>query len=140
MRSNAVEQTGVCAMASSEAMASHAGNWQCTALADASIMAGRCNDGISRGQNVKRKPKASATIVQSNGQIGKPEQQTTSLRNEVKEALLSVLRDSEASAASKASAGRTLLEYFSDDKSATKSKRGAELSASELDAAIAELE
>jgi hypothetical protein len=64
----------------------------------------------------------------------------SSLRNEVKESLLSVLRSSDASAASKASAGRTLLEYFADDRSAAKSKRGVELTAAELDAAIAELE
>jgi hypothetical protein len=53
---------------------------------------------------------------------------------------LNVLRSSDASAASKASAGRTLLEYYADDKSATKSKRGIEMSAADLDAAIAELE
>jgi hypothetical protein len=82
--------------------------------------------------------KASATIAQSNEQQEQPS--STSLRNEVKQALLNVLRDSSASAASKASAGRTLLEYFSDDKSATKSKRGIEMSAADLDAAIAELE
>jgi len=77
-------------------------------------------------------------IVQS----AKPQEQssTASLRDEVKQALLNVLRDNDASAASKASAGRTLLEYFSDDKSATIGKRGADLTASELDAAIAELE
>ena len=81
----------------------------------------------------------------------KPREQTTqsakpidnlarnSLREEVKESLLSVLRSSDASAASKASAGRTLLEYYADDKSAP-NKRGVELSAAELDAAIAELE
>jgi hypothetical protein len=34
----------------------------------------------------------------------------------VREALRNVLRDAGASAAAKASAGRTLLEYFSDDK------------------------
>ena len=80
-----------------------------------------------------------ATIAQNE----KPQEQPlamNSLREEVRQALLSVLRDSSASAASKASAGRTLLEYFSDDRSATIGKRGAELSASELDAAIAELE
>ena len=88
---------------------------------------------------MKPKPKASATIAQSKEPIGKQEP-ITSLREEVKQALLNVLRSSDASAASKASAGRTLLEYFSDDRSATIGKRGVELSASELDAAIAELE
>jgi hypothetical protein len=61
------------------------------------------------------------------------------LREEVKQALLNVLRSSDASAASKASAGRTLLEYFADDKAATNNKRGVELTASELDAAIADI-
>ena len=77
-------------------------------------------------------------ITQSERLIG--DRSKSSLREEVKESLLSVLRDKTASAASKASAGRTLLEYFSDDKSAVNSKRSAELTASELDAAIAELE
>jgi hypothetical protein len=84
------------------------------------------------------KRKRSEPIEQSNEPIEQAGSQ--SLKSEVKQALLNVLRSSDASAASKASAGRTLLEYFSDDKSATKGKRGAELSASELDAAIAELE
>lgn len=75
-------------------------------------------------------------------QSAKPIEQpsTASLREEVRESLLNVLRDSAASAASKASAGRTLLEYFADDKAATKGKRGIEMSAADLDAAIAELE
>ena len=63
-----------------------------------------------------------------------------SLREEVKESLLNVLRSSDASAASKASAGRTLLEYFSEAESISNKRRGVELTASELDAAIAELE
>jgi len=64
-----------------------------------------------------------------------------SLRNEVKQALLNVLRSSDASAASKASAGRTLLEYFSEAESVgADRRRGADLTASELDDAIAKLE
>ena len=62
------------------------------------------------------------------------------LRNEVKESLLSILRDSSASAAAKASAGRTLLEYFDDsESSSTTARRGADMSAAELDQAIADL-
>jgi len=79
-----------------------------------------------------------APITQNAEPIG--DRAKDSLKEEVKQALLNVLRSSDASAASKASAGRTLLEYFSEDKSATIGKRSVELSASELDAAIAELE
>jgi len=64
----------------------------------------------------------------------------TSLRSEVKQALLNVLRDPSASAAAKASAGRTILEYFSDGESNAERRRGAEMTAAELDAAIAELD
>jgi len=80
----------------------------------------------------------SETTAQSSAQIDKLE--GTSLKAEVKEALLNVLRSSDASAASKASAGRTLLEYFSEAESISNKRRGVELTASELDAAIAELE
>ena len=66
---------------------------------------------------------------------------SATLRDEVKQALLNVLRDSDASAAAKASAGRTLLEYFSDDESSSSSsRRGAEMTAAELDAEIARLD
>jgi len=71
----------------------------------------------------------------------KPESAQASLRDEVKQALLNVLRDSSASAASKASAGRTLLEYFSESESVGADKRrGADLTSAELDDAIALLE
>ena len=77
-------------------------------------------------------------ITQSAKPIG--DSARNSLREEVKQALLNVLRSSDASAASKASAGRTLLEYFSEAESISNKRRGVELTASELDAAIAELE
>jgi len=64
----------------------------------------------------------------------------TSLRNEVKQALLLILRDPGASAAAKASAGRTILEYYSDSESSVDRRRGAEMTAAEIDAAIAELD
>jgi hypothetical protein len=66
---------------------------------------------------------------------------TATLREEVKQALRDVLRDKDASAAAKASAGRTLLEYFSDSESAhLNARRGADMSAAELDAMIARLD
>jgi hypothetical protein len=66
---------------------------------------------------------------------------SVTLRQEVKEALRAVLRDPAASAAAKASAGRTLLEYFDDSESSHASaRRGADMSAAELDAAIARLD
>ena len=76
-------------------------------------------------------------------QSAKPIEQagTASLKQEVKQALLTILRDSSASAASKASAGRTLLEYFSESESVgADRRRGADLTATELDDAIALLE
>ena len=60
-----------------------------------------------------------------------------SLRDEVKESLRSVLRDPLASAAAKASAGRTLLEYFDDTETHTNTRRGADMTAAEIDHAIA---
>ena len=62
------------------------------------------------------------------------------LKDIVKQALLAILADPEASAAAKASAGRTLMQYFSEDNQGVSRKRGADMSAAELDAAIAELE
>jgi len=79
-----------------------------------------------------------APITQNAEPIG--DRAKDSLREEVKQALLNVLRSNDASAASKASAGRTLLEYFSEAESVNHKRRGVELTASELDAAIAELE
>jgi len=64
----------------------------------------------------------------------------TSLHDEVKQSLLTILRDDLANAAAKASAARTLLEYFDDTKHHTNSNaRGSELSAAELDAMIEQL-
>jgi len=84
-------------------------------------------------------PKKAEPIAQSAKPIG--DRSKDSLREEVKQALLNVLRSKEASAASKASAGRTLLEYFSEAESVVADKRrGADLTAAELDSAIAELE
>jgi len=60
------------------------------------------------------------------------------LRDIVKEALLNVLKDQEASAAAKASAGRTLLQYFDNENNNLAKRRGADMTAAELDSAIAE--
>jgi hypothetical protein len=61
-----------------------------------------------------------------------------SLKDEVKQALLEAMRDPSAPAAAKVSAARALLDHFSDGESANHSdKRGAELTATELDEEIA---
>jgi len=63
-----------------------------------------------------------------------------SLKQEVKQALLNAMRDPSAPAAAKVSAARALLEHFSDHESANHSdKRGAELTAAELDREIERL-
>ncbi|WLB24936.1 hypothetical protein QIH85_23945 [Bradyrhizobium japonicum] len=62
-----------------------------------------------------------------------------SLRTEVREALRKVLADSSASAAAKASAARTLMEYFDDEDSAGSGRRASEMSADELDQEIERL-
>lgn len=60
------------------------------------------------------------------------------LREIVKQALLNVLNDPKATAAAKASAGRTLLEHFGQADQGL-SERGADMSAAELDSAIARI-
>jgi hypothetical protein len=60
------------------------------------------------------------------------------LRDEVREALLTILRDEAASAAAKASAARTLLEYFSEQRPLGEQSADT-LSEDELDAEIARL-
>jgi hypothetical protein len=66
---------------------------------------------------------------------------TVTLRQTVKQALLNVLLDVSASAAAKASAGRTLLEYFDDAEHArgASGKRSAELTLDELEREIESL-
>ena len=68
--------------------------------------------------------------------------QSATLKETVKQALLAILLDDNANAAAKASAGRTLLEYFGEQEqglSGASGKRGAELSVIELDREIARL-
>jgi hypothetical protein len=72
--------------------------------------------------------------------MAQSESSQTTLKEIVKDALLKILADSEASAAAKASAGRTLMQYCSEENQRLSGKRGADMSAAELDAAIAELE
>jgi hypothetical protein len=61
-----------------------------------------------------------------------------SLRDEVREAMRAVLRDPAASAAAKASAGRTLMEFFAEEAPG-RGRRSTELTVDELDAEIARL-
>ena len=138
MQSNEGALIADCVMPLQSIVASNAAIWHCAALLDAACMAAYCNNGISRGQNVRAKQ--NVKTAQSKEPIEPQEPQAASLKGEVKEALLNVLRSKDASAASKASAGRTLLEYFSEAESPSNKRRGVELTASELDAAIAELE
>jgi hypothetical protein len=64
----------------------------------------------------------------------------TSLREEVREAMRAILRDPGASAAAKASAGRTLMEFFEGPENGPGGgRRSTELTADELDAEIARL-
>jgi hypothetical protein len=137
MQSNEGGLIADCVMPLQSIVASNAVIWHCAALVDAACMVAYCSNGISRGQNVQAKRRGQT--VPSKGQTGQLDPQAASLKSEVKQALLNVLRDSTASAASKASAGRTLLEYFAETESTGK-KRGAELTSAELDAAIAERE
>jgi hypothetical protein len=62
------------------------------------------------------------------------------LKQEVREALLGVLRDNTAPATARASAGRTLYEMFKDEEGGSSdSKPAVEMSSEELDAEIARL-
>jgi hypothetical protein len=82
-------------------------------------------------------PKRQAIVAPMVDDIGE-QGSVVSLRQEVKEALREVLRSKDASAAAKASAGRTLLEYFDDSESSHASaRRGADMTIAELDHAIA---
>jgi len=55
--------------------------------------------------------------------------------------MLAILTDKSAPAAAKASAGRTLLEYFSEhDSHGISGKRSAEMTLDELNAEIASIE
>ena len=64
----------------------------------------------------------------------------TSLEDEVRQALRSVLHDVSASAAAKASAGRTLLEWFGGGKGESgRGRRATELTMDELNDEIARL-
>ena len=64
-----------------------------------------------------------------------------SLRAEVKDALLAILRDGAAPGSAKASAARTLAEfYFEDEDNAVERRPATELSIDELDEQIARME
>lgn len=80
----------------------------------------------------------SGGIKPVNSEAPAPRNEQASLKAIVREALLAILDDSGASAAAKASAGRTLLEYFADE-SAIGKRRGADMTAAELDSAISQM-
>jgi hypothetical protein len=61
------------------------------------------------------------------------------LRDIVRKALLAILDDSDASAAAKASACRTLMQFFREDNQTLSGRRGADMTAAELDSMIAGL-
>jgi len=84
-------------------------------------------------QNGKAKP--ADTVQGGLSNMGESQSCQGTLKSVVRNALLQILKDSEASAAAKASAGRTLLQYFSEE-SATQ-RRGADMTAAELERAIA---
>ena len=65
--------------------------------------------------------------------------QKRALRDEVREALLDILRDRKAPASARASAGRTLADYFADDDSGAQ-KRAQEMTADEIDEEIATIQ
>jgi hypothetical protein len=65
-----------------------------------------------------------------------------SLKTEVKDALLGVLRDDKAPAMAKASAGRTLIDIFREDEASNDAegrKPVVEMSEADIDAEIARL-
>jgi hypothetical protein len=76
------------------------------------------------------------------GSEGREKEKDSTLRELVKQSLLAILTDSTANAAAKASASRTLLEYFSNDRTINGSgkSRGADMTLAELEQSIAELE
>lgn len=76
--------------------------------------------------------KTRLTIIRGADSNGPAPQAT--LRDTVRNALLELLKDPASSAAAKASAGRTLVKYFDD--TAPNARRGADMTAEELDAAI----
>jgi hypothetical protein len=61
------------------------------------------------------------------------------LKDRVREALLAILDDSDASAAAKASACRTLMQFFREENQTLSGRRGADMTAAELDSMIAGL-
>ena len=90
----------------------------------------------------KRKPLTAsiAQVQEDTSEVRTATLPQPSLHDEVRQSLLNIIRDEGANAAAKASAARTLLEYFADSKPhASSNARGVELTASELDAMIAQL-
>jgi len=66
--------------------------------------------------------------------------QKVALRDEVRDALLKILRDASSAATARASAARTLCEYFGDEDGTGGHKRAEEMTADEIDAEIASIQ
>lgn len=66
--------------------------------------------------------------------------QKTVLRDEVRDALLNILRDKTSPATAKASAARTLCEYFGEEAGSGEGKRAEEMTVDEIDAEIASIQ
>jgi hypothetical protein len=84
---------------------------------------------------MQSKPRLIEAADKPGADLNAPVTIQATLKDIVREALLGLLSDPEASAAAKASAGRTLLEYFSEENQGV-NKRGAEMTAAELNDAI----
>ena len=118
------EPTEGSASARHDGLDNHADSSPCEASTSASGTAGDCS-------------KPGRGSLKPSGR--EPQCAQASLRDEVLEALRGVLHEKTASAAARASAGRTILEYFGGESGSGGGKRGAELSIAELDAEIARL-
>jgi hypothetical protein len=86
---------------------------------------------MPRGRNPPTKPPKPVAVVDGT-------QGAESLDEEVRQALLSVLRDHAASAAAKASAGRTLMEFFGGKAGKTAASL-EQMSEGDIDAEISRL-
>ena len=91
---------------------------------------------MARGQRAK--PSESSTSA--NGKSAS-QRSGLSLRDEVRDVLLAILKDTSSGATARASAGRTLWEMYKDDAGVIGAVTpAAEMSESDIDAEIARLE
>jgi hypothetical protein len=66
--------------------------------------------------------------------------QKIALRDEVRDALLAILRDASSAATARASAARTLCEYFGEEAGSGEHKRAEEMTVDEIDREIASIQ